>query len=203
MRNSAFNAAPYSLNGQTAQKPYSANNNLNANIGGPLHIPKIVNWQRAQYTISFGTSHQPQRQEHGGLACPQRRSATAISRRPLVARTPVTIYDPLSGSPFPNNVIPQSALQQRVGGTAAVLSRTRPIASIVQNYRFVITDPSNSRNIGVRFNAPLNNKDRLNFNFQKQNSELQLAPALRVPGYRHEQRAELLRRDGVTASGRG
>ncbi len=55
-RNSAFNAAPYSLNGQTAQKPYSANNNLNANIGGPLHIPKIVNWQRAQYTISFGTA---------------------------------------------------------------------------------------------------------------------------------------------------
>ena len=56
VRNSAFNAAPYSLNGQTAQKPYSANNNLNANIGGPLHIPKIVNWQRAQYTISFGTT---------------------------------------------------------------------------------------------------------------------------------------------------
>src|ERR1019366_7506281 len=41
---------------------------------------------------------------------------------------------------------------------------------IVQNYRFVITDPSSSRNIGVRFNAPLSNKDRLNFNFQKQNS---------------------------------
>ena len=53
MRNSALNAAPYSLNGQTAQKPYSANNTLNANIGGPLHIPKIVNWQRAQYTVSF------------------------------------------------------------------------------------------------------------------------------------------------------
>jgi hypothetical protein len=34
----------------------------------------------------------------------------------------------------------------------------------------VITDPSSSRNIGVRFNAPLSNKDRLNFNFQKQNS---------------------------------
>src|ERR1019366_6090615 len=56
VRNSALNAAPYSLNGQTAQKPYSANNTLNANIGGPLHIPKIVNWTRAQYTISFGTS---------------------------------------------------------------------------------------------------------------------------------------------------
>ena len=41
----------------------------------------------------------------------------------------------------------------------------------MQNYRFVITDPSNSRNIGVRFNAPLSNKDRLNFNFQKQNQD--------------------------------
>ncbi len=81
MRNSAFNAAPYSLNGQTAQKPYSANNTLNANIGGPLHIPKLVNWQRAQYTISFATTHQPQRQEHGGVRADGGGARAAISRR--------------------------------------------------------------------------------------------------------------------------
>ena len=82
--------------------------------------------------------------------------------------TPVTIFDPLSGSPFPNNVIPTSRFDSASAGLLQYFPNpTYP--GIVQNYRFVITDPSTSRNIGVRFNAPLNNKDRLNFNFQKQN----------------------------------
>ena len=81
VRNSAFNAAPYSLNGQTAQKPYSANNNLNANIGGPLHIPKIVNWHARPVHHHLRHYHQPERPQHDRVACPRRRSAPAISRR--------------------------------------------------------------------------------------------------------------------------
>ncbi|MCU1236065.1 MAG: hypothetical protein JWP63_4032 [Candidatus Solibacter sp.] len=168
VRNSAFNAAPYSLNGQTAQKPYSAQNTLNANIGGPLRIPKIVNWQRAQYTISFGTSINRNGRSMIGSVPTAAERAGDFSQA-VVANTPVTIYDPLNNSPFPGNLIPK----QRFNSASAGLLPFFPnptYASIVQNYRFVITDPSNSRNIGVRFNAPLNNKDRLNFNFQKQNS---------------------------------
>ena len=82
--------------------------------------------------------------------------------------TPVTIFDPLSGSPFPNNVIPTSRFDSASAGLLQYFPNPT-YAGIVQNYRFVITDPSTSRNIGVRFNAPLSNKDRLNFNFQKQN----------------------------------
>jgi hypothetical protein len=166
-RNSALNAAPYSLNGQTAQKPYSANNTLNANIGGPLHIPKIVNWTRAQYTISFGTSINRNGKSMVGSVPTAAELGGDFSQ--ALTNTPLTIYDPKSGMPFPNNVIPAS----RFDPVAAGLLRYFPsptYTGIVQNYRFVITDPSSSRNIGVRFNAPLSNKDRLNFNFQKQNS---------------------------------
>ena len=87
----------------------------------------------------------------------------------VVGSTPVTIYDPLSGSPFPTNVIPTARFNSASAGLLQYFPNPT-YASIVQNYRFVITDPSHSRNIGVRFNAPLNNKDRLNFNFQKQNA---------------------------------
>jgi hypothetical protein len=168
VRNSAFNAAPYSLNGQTAQKPYSANNTLNANIGGPLRIPKIVNWQRAQYTISFGTTINRNGRSMVGSVPTAAEKAGDFSQA-FVGSTPVTIYDPLSGSPFPNNIIPTTRFNSASAGLLPFFPNPT-YASIVQNYRFVITDPSNSRNIGVRFNAPLNNKDRLNFNFQKQNS---------------------------------
>jgi trimeric autotransporter adhesin len=169
VRNSAFNAAPYSLNGQTAQKPYSANNNLNANIGGPLHIPKLVNWTRAQYTISFGTSiNRNGKSMIGSLPTAAERGGDFSQF--LNNTPPVTIFDPLSGLPFPNNTIPTSRFNSASAGLLQFFPNPT-YAGIVQNYRFVITDPSTSRNIGVRFNAPLSNKDRLNFNFQKQGQD--------------------------------
>jgi trimeric autotransporter adhesin len=168
VRNSALNAAPYSLNGQTAQKPYSANNNLNANIGGPLHIPKIVNWQRAQYTISFGTAINKNGRSMVGSVPTAAERGGDFSQVPTTI--PLTIWDPKSGAPFPNNVIPTSRFNSASAGLLPFFPNPT-YAGIVQNYRFVITDPSTSRNIGVRFNAPLSNKDRLNFNFQKQNQD--------------------------------
>jgi hypothetical protein len=165
VRNSAFNAAPYSLNGQTAQKPYSANNNLNANIGGPLHIPKIVNWQRAQYTISFGTAINRNGRSMVGSVPTLAERGGDFSQ--ALATTPVTIYDPKSGAPFPNNVIPTTRFNSASAGLLPYFPNPT-YAGIVQNYRFVITDPGSSHNIGVRLNAPLSNKNRLSFNFQKQ-----------------------------------
>jgi len=167
VRNSALNAAPYSLNGQAAQKPYSANNTLNANIGGPLRIPKVVNWTRAQYTISFGTSINRNGKSMVGSVPTAAELGGDFSQ--ALTNAPLTIYDPKSGLPFPNNIIPA----WRFDHVAAGLVRYFPsptYTGIVQNYRLVITDPSSSRNVGVRFNAPLSNKDRLNFNFQKQDS---------------------------------
>ncbi|HXB69420.1 MAG TPA: TonB-dependent receptor [Candidatus Acidoferrales bacterium] len=168
VRNSAFNAAPYSLNGQTAQKPYSANNTLNGTIGGPLHIPKIVNWQRAQFTVTFATSINRNGKSMVGSVPTAAERGGDFSQ--ALTTSPLTIYDPLSASPFPNNVIPQTRFNAASAGLIQYFPNPT-YASIVQNYRFVITDPSNSHNIGVRFNAPLNNKDRLNFNFQNQHQD--------------------------------
>jgi hypothetical protein len=165
VRNSALNAAPFSLNGQPSQKPYSANNTLNANLGGPLHIPKLVNWQRAQFTVNFSTSiNRNGRNMVGSVPTSAERGGDFSS---VLSTTPITIFDPRSGAPFPNNVVPVT----RFNSASATLLKYFPnptYAGIVQNYRFVITDPSNSHNVGVRFNAPLTNKDRLNFNFQNQ-----------------------------------
>ena len=161
MANSAFNAAPFSLNGQASQKPYSANNRLNANIGGPLVIPKIVNWQRAQFTVTFATAIVRNGKNMLGSVPTPAEIGGDFSQ---IANA---IYDPTTGAPFPNNKI--SPL--RFNSVSAGLLQYFPnplYPGIVQNYRLVITDPSNNHSVGVRFNAPLNNKDRLNFNVQTQ-----------------------------------
>jgi trimeric autotransporter adhesin len=165
VRNSALNAAPYSLNGQAAQKPYSANNTLNGNVGGPLHIPKLVNWQRAQFTVNFSLAENRNGRSMVGSVPTAAERAGDFSQ--ALTTTPVQIYDPTNSAPFPGNVIPKN----RINPAAAGLLQYFPdptYAGIVQNYRFVITDPSHNHTVGVRFNAPLNNKDRLNFNFQNQ-----------------------------------
>ena len=81
VRNSAFNAAPYSLNGQAAQKPYSANNNLTPISADHCTFPKSSTGQRAQYTVTFTTSLDTQRTQHGRFAADRGLNAAAISRR--------------------------------------------------------------------------------------------------------------------------
>ncbi len=86
---------------------------------------------------------------------------------------PVTIYDPLSGMPFPNNTIPLTRLNPIAQGLLSYFPLpTYDTPGLVQNYRLVTSNPNNNQNLGVRLNAPLDNKNRLTFNvqFQDRNS---------------------------------
>jgi hypothetical protein len=170
LNNSALNAAPFSLNGRFAPKASYDQARFGANIGGPMVIPKIMNWQRASFSFNY----------QGSLS---RNPYTQVSSVPTLAErngdfsqaitnTPVTLYDPLGGSPFVGNIIPQS----RINPAAAGLLKYFPLPTytgLVQNYQIVASVPNNNNSIGVRLNAPLTTKDRLNFNvqYQDRNSE--------------------------------
>jgi trimeric autotransporter adhesin len=162
--NSALNAAPYSLNGQPSQKPDANTNSYSATFGGALVIPKIIKWTRAQYSISYQGTH--------NLTGVDRLStvptAAMLSGDLSTLSHPVTIYDPRSGNPFPGNIIPQSRIDSAAQGLLQYFPQPTYTGLLVQNYRLIASTPNNSQNIGVRFYAPLNNKDRLNFNVQFQ-----------------------------------
>ncbi len=53
LNNSALNAAPFSLNGQSAPKASYDQARFGMNIGGPMVIPKIMNWQRASFYFTY------------------------------------------------------------------------------------------------------------------------------------------------------
>src|SRR6185295_8080997 len=83
------------------------------------------------------------------------------------SNTPVTLFDPLNGQPFLGNVIPTG----RISSAALGLLKFIPLptySGLVQNYQLVTSTPNTSNNFGVRLNAPLSRKDRLNFNVQIQ-----------------------------------
>ena len=55
-RNSVLDAKPFSLNGQNAAKPSYAQNNLSAQFGGPLRIPKIYSSDRLMFFFTYQAS---------------------------------------------------------------------------------------------------------------------------------------------------
>src|SRR5262249_5092967 len=78
-----------------------------------------------------------------------------------VQRGPVTIYDPLTGLPFPGNVIPRD----RINPIAASLLQFYPLPNFnttARNYSVPIVRSNNSQNINARLNETLSRTDRLN-----------------------------------------
>ncbi len=166
LANSALNAAPFSLNGQSLAKPSSDNARFGVNIGGPMVIPKLLNWKRAAFYFTYqgAVSRNPYSQVSSVPTLAERGGDFSLAK----TNTPVTIFDPLNGAPFPGNIIPITRFNPAAVGLLQYIPMPTNTGGI-ENYNLVASTPNNSNNIGVRLNAPLNNKDRLNFNVQYQN----------------------------------
>ncbi|MEP6714704.1 MAG: hypothetical protein ABJC09_03965 [Terriglobia bacterium] len=164
-QNSVLNAAPFSLNGQTSQKPYSSHSSFTGTFGGPMVIPKLLNWQRANFNITYqGSINRNGENLIGSVPTAAERAGDFSAAK---TNSAVSIFDPLTGTLFPGNVIPAS----RINPAATGLLNFFPLPTypgLVQNYRLITTVPNSTQSIGVRLNAPLTNKDRLNFNIQFQ-----------------------------------
>ncbi|HYK58388.1 MAG TPA: TonB-dependent receptor [Bryobacteraceae bacterium] len=180
LANSVLNAAPYSLNGQQAFKPSSDRAQFGVNIGGPLVIPKILNWRRANFYFTYqGTVSRNPFNQVSSVPTQAERNGD-FSQALVNGSKPVTIYDPLSGQPFPGNIIPPSRINQAALGLLQYFPAPTS-GGYVQNYNLVGATPNDNNNIGTRFNMPLSRKDRLNFNVQYQSRSSQ---TLQLFGFR-------------------
>lgn len=172
--NSALNAAPYSLNGQQQPKPSSAREVITGNFGGPLRIPKLYNvpnpkWQfYLNFSATQARSGSSRVSEVPTLAEREGDFSGATVKQLVngaAAYVPVTVYDPLSGSPFPGNLIPQS----RINPVSQALLQYFPLplySNIVQNYDISPSNPSHARSFAVRLNGRVDTHNTLNFNQQ-------------------------------------
>jgi hypothetical protein len=168
--NSALDARPYSLTGQTVEKPSYAQSRFGLAGGGPLVIPKIIRSERTFIFFNyFGT--RARNPFHAISTLPTLAERNGDFSQSLVGSTPVQIYDPNGRLPFAGNLIPLDRLNPAARG----LLRFIPLPNqpgTVQNYQYVTSTNSNSDNLGVRLNRSITTKDRfdLNFNLQNRNS---------------------------------
>ena len=157
--NSVWDAQTYSLNGQQVAKPAYAASRASLMFGGPLKVPKLMRTGNGMFMINYqlrrsrsGTS------QVGTMPTAAERSGDFSQAN---AQGPVTIYDPLTGAPFPNNLIPAN----RINAAALALANYYPLPNapgFTRNYSAPITRVNNSDNINARLmNISLTKKDRL------------------------------------------
>jgi hypothetical protein len=157
--NSVWDAQTFSLNGQQVPKPAYAASSASVMFGGPLKIPKLLKGNNGMFTINY----QLRRSRNGTTQIGT--MPTALERSgdfsQAYAQGPVTIYDPLTGAPFPNNLIPAN----RINPAALALVNYYPLPNApgyTRNYSAAITTLANSDNINARLmNISITRKDRL------------------------------------------
>ena len=162
--NSALNAAPFALNGQSVPKPSSQRISMAGNVGGPLRIPKLVTNNRWFVYLTLQGNWNHSASDRVGTL-PDEAERTGDFSQATIRNAPITIFDPQSGSPFPGNIIPSS----RINSASLGLLNYFPLPNsplALNNYSIGISQPSYSHAIGMRLSGSVTNKDRLNFNQQ-------------------------------------
>lgn len=136
-RSSAWDARPASLTGQSSQVQGYNNVHLIGMFQGPLRIPRLLQNGPNLFVGYQRTS------DHNFTSAAQR-MPTALERSGDFSQTvdglgrPVTVIDPLTGQPFPNNTIPRE--------------RISPQAAALLNY---YPEPTLDTRQGLNYDAPI------------------------------------------------
>jgi Carboxypeptidase regulatory-like domain len=164
-------------------------NDFGFEADGPIWIPKVYNgrdkfffmvddeWYRSRASNPNATATVPTSAMAGGNF--QGYSYKWEDTSGVVHTQPVTIYDPSTGAPFPNNTIPSTQIAKQSTallaylGTAATAPTyncpvTAPKAnsncSAVPNYKYTTVNPTNRQTLTVR--GDYNQSERSQFSFR-------------------------------------
>ena len=143
---SAWNARPFSFGVPNPPAPSYGNLQLGVNVAGPLRIPWLVQYGPA---MTLGYLHTDSHTATTASAV----MPTAAERMGDFSALPEVIRDPLTGLPFPGNVIPAS----RISPQAAALLSYYP-------------SPTSADTTGPNFQTPIvaaTSSDRFQFGMNK------------------------------------
>jgi hypothetical protein len=158
--NSVWDAQSYSINGQETAKPAYAKARATILFGGPLKIPKLFDNSKGTFTFNY----QLGRTRNGTTTTqtvPTLLERTGDFSQSIGAQGPVTIYDPLTGSPFPGNVIPGNRINPASLGLLKYFP-TPNAPGFKYNFQTPITTVQNTDNLNTRLSQTLTKKDRIN-----------------------------------------
>jgi hypothetical protein len=170
--NSALDARQYSIAGADTAKAAYAKARVTASGGGPLKIPHLLSGDKTTFFLNYQLTRNRNGSNATGLMPTAAERGGDFSQAVSSLGNAVTIFDPLSGNPFPNNTIPTN----RISAQAAALMNFYPAPNFAANSRFNYQVPiigiTNQDNISTRLSETLNQKNQFNGGLGFQRSDV-------------------------------
>jgi trimeric autotransporter adhesin len=149
--NGALNATPFPIRTQKEPQPSYAQNQFGLTFMGAPYIPHVIEHDTKDvifFNLTGQRSSSPFSQ-YGSVPTAAERGGD-LSALTTQEGAPITIYDPNTQAPFPNNVIPSYRIVRQA--TALLTYVPEPnLPGQFQNYQRLASNESNSTRVGVRF----------------------------------------------------
>jgi hypothetical protein len=149
--NSALNATPFRIRPEQAAQPSYASNQFGLTFLGTPYIPHLIEHDTKDtffLNISGQRSSSPFNQ-YGSVPTAAERTGD-LSGLTTQQGAHITIYDPITHVPFPNNLIPADRISAQAKSLLAFLPQQN-LDGQFQNYQRLASSESNNTRIGVRF----------------------------------------------------
>ena len=164
--NSATDARPYNITGFEAPKiTYDLITN-NIYVGGPMNIPRLLP-RGPNFFVNYAWTRDNNAAINTGLVPTQAERTGNLAGLLNAQGQPVTIYNPATGTPYPNNQVPVSA---QAAALLALYPLPNPNISSASgyNYQAPVLNSEHVDALQSRMDKQLGRRDQLNggFNFQ-------------------------------------
>ena len=149
--NSALNARDYALRGQAIVQPSYATNRFGLTYAGTPNIPHLMEGDKKDFlffTLSGSRSSQPFDQ-YGTVPTAAERGGD-FSQLLAVNGAQVPIYDPTTGQPFANNIVPATRIQPQASALLGYLPLPN-LPGTSRNYQRLTSEGVNNTLIGLRY----------------------------------------------------
>src|SRR5579871_6787892 len=161
--NSVWDARSFSLAGVDTPKPAAANFRVTASGGGPLKIPHLISGEHTTFFLNYQLTRARNGSTQSGLVpTADERGGDFSQVLNRQTQLPVTVYDPLTGSPFPGNVIPQSRISSQALGLLNYYPLPNVFGNSIYNYQTALVGVTNQDNVNGRISHTFNAKHQAN-----------------------------------------
>ena len=169
----ATDAKQFSLVDLPVVQPNFNNYRWSGVLGGPLRIPHLLKGESTFFTLSyFGTRGQSISYNVGTVPTPE--EAAGNFSGTVVNGVVPKIYNPTTGQPFQNNMIPASMFSPAAVKLLSLnLIPTSTLPSSQNNYDFAAAVPADTDNVSLRLNQNVGKNDRLSLaeSFQRRKAD--------------------------------
>jgi hypothetical protein len=157
--NSAFDSSPFTFGALPTAKPDYSDVRVIGTFGGPLRFSRVLrNGPTVFVAVQYSDDHTSTTQPAVLPSMLERGGDFSQSVDP--SGRPLTIVDPLTGQPFPGNVIPSSRISPQATSLLGYYPRPNLLAG-VYNFQAPLLTAARQDLITTRITQPINNRNQL------------------------------------------